>query len=89
MRLPSLSDPAQIREIYVLVTGSIAGYSLRVAIERKNSSDRISLGQIGEFKDKLDDVGMSVRDSVYISVAGEAGDARRRARDLGMKLFEL
>lgn len=89
VRLSSLSDPAQIREIDVLVTGNVAGYPVRIPIECKNYSKRISAAQIGEFKDKLDDVGLSVRDSLYISVVGFGRDARRRARDHGIKLFEL
>lgn len=89
VRRPSLSDPTQIREIDVLVTGNVAGYPVRIPIECKNYSTRISAGQIGEFKDKLDDVGLPVRDSLYISVVGFTEDARRRAGDHGIKLFEL
>jgi hypothetical protein len=89
VRLPSLSDPTQIREIDVLVTGNVAGYPIRIPIECKNYNKRITVGQIGDFKDKLDDVGLPVRDSLYISVAGFGRDARRRARDHGIKLFEL
>ncbi len=89
VRLASLSDPTQIREVDVLVMGNVAGYSVRIPIECKNYSTRITAGQIGEFKDKLDDVGLPVRDSLYISVAGFGRDARRRARDHGIKIFEL
>lgn len=89
VRVPSLSDPAQIREIDVLVTGNVAGYAVRIPIECKNYSTRITAGQIGEFKDKLDDVGLPVRDSLYISVAGFGRDSQRRTRDHGIKLFEL
>lgn len=89
VRLPSLSDPTQIREIGVLVTGNVVGYSMRIPIECKNYNKRVSAGQIGEFKDKLDDVGLPVRDSLFVSVTGFGRDARRRARDHGIKLFEL
>src|SRR5215212_3842623 len=58
VRLHPLSDPTQIREIDVLVTGNVAGYPVQVPIECKNYNKRITAGQIGEFKDKLDDVGL-------------------------------
>ena len=89
VRLHPLSDPAQIREIDVLVTGNVAGYPIHVPIECKNDGTRITVGQIGKFKDKLEDVGLPVRGSLYVSVAGFGRDARRRAREHGIKLFEL
>lgn len=89
VRLPSLSNPTQIREIDVLVTGNVAGYQIRIPIECKNYDKRISAGQIGEFKDKLDDVGLPVRGSIYVCVTGYGRDARRRAKDHGIKTLEL
>jgi hypothetical protein len=89
VRLPSLSDPAQIREIDVLLTGNVAGYTVHIPIECKNYGNRITVGQIGEFKDKLEDVGLSAQGSLYVSVTGFGRDARRRAKDHGIRLFEL
>jgi Restriction endonuclease len=88
-RLPSLSDSTQIREIDVLVTGNVAGYPVRIPIECKNYADRITAAQIGEFRDKLEDVGLPVRNSIYVCVSGFGRDARRRAEDHGIKIFEL
>src|SRR5215212_7566666 len=89
VRLPALSDPDDIREVDVLVTGNVAGYPIRIPIECKNYDKRISAGQIGEFKDKLEDVGLPVRGSIYVCVTGFGRDARRRAKDHGIKIFEL
>ena len=49
----------------------------------------ISVTKIGEFKDKLEDVGLSVTDSIYVSVSGFGRDARRRAKDHNIRLFQL
>jgi hypothetical protein len=89
VRMPSLSDPTQIREIDVLVTGNVAGYPIRIPIECKNYDTRISAGKIGEFRDKLEDVGLPVRNSIFVCVTGFGRDAKRRAADLGIKIFEL
>jgi len=87
--LPTLSDPTHIREIDVLITGNVAGHAHRIPIECKNYGNKISAGQIGEFSDKLIDVGLPVRNSLYVCVSGYTRDARRRAKDLGIKIFEL
>jgi hypothetical protein len=89
VRLPSLSDSSQIREVDVLISGTVAGYPIRIPIECKNYQKRITAGQIGEFRDKLEDVGLPVRDSIYVCVSGFGRDARRRALDHGIKLFRL
>src|SRR5262245_35836829 len=87
--LPTLSDPTQTREIDILVTGNVSGYSIRLPIECKNYSNRISAGQIDEFKGRVEDVGLSPRNAIYVCVSGYSRDAGRRARDYGIKLFTL
>jgi len=89
VRLPALSDPNDIREIDVLVTGVVAGYEIRIPIECKNYEKRISAGQIDEYKGKLEDVGLPVRGAIYVCVNGYGKDAKRRAKDHGVKAYYL
>lgn len=87
--LPSRSDGAHPREIDVLVTGSVAGHRVRIPIECKNYRKPITVAQIGEFQDKLEDVGLPVVDSIFVSVTGFDRGARRRAKDHGIVLCQL
>lgn len=87
--LPVLSDPEEKREIDVLITGNVAGYDMRIPIECKNYGPPITKDEIAIFVDKLEDVGLSVRDSIFVCISGFDRNARRRAEHYGIKLFTL
>jgi hypothetical protein len=85
--LPSLINPAQKREIDVLLTVSPVGYEMRIAIECRNLSGRIEAKDIGEFADKLNQVGIQTQGCIFVSASGYRRGAKTRARELGITLL--
>lgn len=89
VRLPAKNYARRHREIDVLLLGSFAGYPTILAIECKNFKRRINVRDIGEFKDRLDDVGLAPQQGILISVSKIGAGALSRARELGIKAFQL
>ena len=85
VKLPAKNGSGRTREVDVLLTGSVGGYTLRVAIECKNYSKRIGVEKIGEFADKLRDVGLPRENSIFVSAVGFTKDALERAADYGIR----
>ncbi|HEV2913256.1 MAG TPA: restriction endonuclease [Pyrinomonadaceae bacterium] len=85
--LPSLINPEDEREIDVLLTVNPVGYEMRIAIECKNLSRRIEAKDIGEFADKLRQVGVPTQGSVYVSASKYRRGAYTRAKELGIILL--
>lgn len=85
--LPSLINPEDEREIDVLLTVNPVGYEMRIAIECKNLSRRIEARDIGEFADKLRQVGMPTQGSIYVSASKYRRGAHTRAKELGIILL--
>ena len=85
--LPSLINPEDEREIDVLITVSPVGYEMRIAIECRNLSRRIEARDIGEFADKLRQVGIQTQGSIFVAASGYRRGAKTRARELGMILL--
>lgn len=86
---PKSSDESRRREIDVLLTSDVAGYSVRVAIQCKNYGKPITIGQIGEFRDLLEDVGIPYQYGIIVSVNGYQSGAISRAKELGIKTLVL
>jgi len=86
---PKSGDQSRKREIDVLLTGEVAGYSVRVAIQCKNYGKPITIGQIGEFRDLLEDVGIPPQYGIIVSVHGYQAGGTKRAKELGMKALVL
>jgi hypothetical protein len=85
-RLKSKLNPSHMREIDVLIQGTVAGYTRFVAIECKNLDMPVSVGKIDEFAGKLMDVGIPVQNGVYVSnERGFSRDAIDRAESLGIR----
>ena len=55
------------REIDVLITARVANYPIRIGIECKNFKKIIGVGLIGQFIDHLNDVGIPLQHSVYVT----------------------
>ncbi len=72
------------REIDILIRGTLAGIAISIPIECKNEGRPVDVQEIGVFIDKLDDVGLATRPSVFISASGFTSGALDRARDVGM-----
>jgi tetratricopeptide (TPR) repeat protein len=86
---PKSGDESRKREVDVLLTSDVAGYSVQVAIQCKNYGKPITIGQIGEFKDLLDDVGIPYQYGIIVSVHGYQSGAISRADELGIKTLVL
>lgn len=85
--LPSLINPKEKREIDVLLTVNPVGYEMRIAVECKNLARRVEAKDIGEFADKLVQVGIQTQGSVYVSASEYRRGAITRARELGIVLL--
>jgi hypothetical protein len=57
VRLPAIRSASRKREIDILISGSIAGYPMRIAIECKNYESVVDIPYIDAFIGKLQDVG--------------------------------
>ena len=86
---PLSGDETRKREIDVLLTSEVAGYLIRIAIQCKNYSKSITVGQVGEFKDLLEDVGIPYQHGIIVSINGFQSGAEKRAKELGIKTFIL
>jgi hypothetical protein len=53
VRLPTRTNPRRTREVDVLVTGRVADYPVRIAIECKNYGSKIGVSKLDEFNGKL------------------------------------
>jgi len=88
VRLPAVSSrtgKVKKREIDVLLTASIAGYPVRIAIECKNEAKRVSPEQIDAFVGKLKHVGIPPQHGIFVSVSGYSSGAVERASDAGIR----
>lgn len=89
VELPTIRDKTATREIDVLLSTEISGYPIQIAVECKNYKSPISVGKISEFLDKLKDVGLPSRPSVFVSTSGFQSGAKRRAAEEGVQLLDL
>lgn len=77
------------REIDVLLTSSVAGYPVRVAIECKNEAEPIGSPKIDAFVGKLQDVGIPTQHGIYVCTTRYTGGAITRARKAGIRTLVL
>ncbi len=89
VRLSSTQNPNRKREIDLLLTGQVVGYPVRFAFECKNYDKPANVVRIGEFADKLDDVGIAPQNSIFVSASGFTDGALDRAKQLGMQTLVL
>ena len=75
---------ARTREIDVLLSGRMAGVEIRIPIECKDYGAPVGVAKIGEFLDKLADVGLPPAPSVFVAAHGFTQDALDRAAEVGM-----
>lgn len=86
---PVHGDQTRRREIDVLLTGTVAGYPVRIAFSCKNESKKIEPGKIGEFIDELDDVGIPPQHGIFVCVNGYTRGALDRAKEKGVRTLVL
>lgn len=89
VRLASTQNPKRRREIDVLVSGQVIGYPVRFAFECKNYDKPVDVAKIGEFADKLHDVGIAPQNGIFVSASGFTAGALDRAKQSGMQTLVL
>jgi hypothetical protein len=77
------------REVDVLLTSTVADYPVRIAIACRNEATKVEVGDIGEFVDLLDDVGIPPQQGIFVSVKGFRKGALDRAKDIGIRTLVL
>ena len=90
VQLPVRGNGNRRREIDVLVTGEMLGRPMHIAFECKNYGQPIDVATIGEFRDKLEDVGIPVQHGILVATAnGFTAGARERSDQLGIRVLIL
>jgi Restriction endonuclease len=87
--LSPVSGEGKKREIDILLTCSIAGYPVQMAIECKNEKNPIDSPKIDAFVGKLQHVGIPPQYGIYVSASGYTKDAIKRAKTAGMRTLTL
>jgi hypothetical protein len=87
--LPTIDKSGGTREIDVLITSQVAGFPVRIAIECKNEVKPTGVAKIGEFVDKLNDVGLPVQLGIFVSTSRYESGAIRRAKTAGIRTLLL
>lgn len=87
--LPAKNDSSRRRQMDVLLVGNVAGYQTMLAVECKNHKRRTNIGDVGKFRDHLEDVGLAPKQGILVSASGFTSGALGRARELGMRAYEL
>lgn len=83
--LPVVGQSSRKSEIDVLLTTSLAGYPIRIAIECKNERMPIGSPKINAFIGKLIDVGSPLQHGIYVSASGYTSGAIERAKEAGIR----
>ncbi len=89
VRLPTRANSRRKREIDILLTGSFAGYRIRMAVECKNEAGPIGAERIDAFVGKLLNVGIPPELGIYVSASGYTSGAVERANQAGIKPLVL
>jgi hypothetical protein len=87
VRLPAKHNDKRSRQIDVLLLGHFAGYPTVHAIECKNHTRPVNVGDIGQFRDHLDDVGLSPQQGILVSASGIGSGAMDRAQEHGIRVY--
>jgi hypothetical protein len=87
--LPPVHGKGRKREIDVLITGNLANYPIQIAIECKDEAKAIGSPRIDAFVGKLQYLGISARQSIYVSAHGYTTGAIERAEEAGIRLLTL
>jgi restriction endonuclease len=78
--LPITSYPSESkREFDVVITTTVAGCAVRIAISCKNEKAKVGTKTVSDFIDALGQVGISTNQSIIVSVAGFTKDALESA----------
>ena len=89
VRLPAVDGSGRVREIDVLISGSLTGYPVQIAIECKNYGQTIEVETIDSFVGKLDDIGIPRQHGIIVTVKGFSSGALKRAATAGIRPLVL
>lgn len=85
-KLPVLrSKTKRKREIDVLITSSIAGYKVQIALGCKNEATALKTSAIDNFVGILNDVGIPIQQGILVSANGYTRDAQDAADAHGLR----
>jgi hypothetical protein len=76
VRLPAKHGGKRSRQIDVLLEGDFAGYPTMFAVECKNFKRPVDVGDIGRFRDLLEDVGLYPNQGILVSASGIGSGAK-------------
>lgn len=88
VRMPVPDSSDRVREIDVLVSGSLAGFPIRLPIECKNYGRIIDAPDIDQFVGKLNDLRLPSQ-GIYVSANGFSSGAIERAGKSNIKLLQF
>ena len=86
---PARGSGRRAREIDVLVSRSIAGNTIRYAIECKNERKPIEAPAIDAFAGKLHYLGFDTSQGIFVSRSRFTKGALERAEDAGIRLYQV
>lgn len=89
VHIPVPGEEGETREIDVLLSGQLADYRARVAIECKNEARPIGEPYIDTFIGKLQDLDIPRQMGIYVAVNGFTKKALRRAQKAGIRTLVL
>jgi hypothetical protein len=89
VRLPAVDRADRVREVDVLISGSLTGYPVRIAIECKNYGQTVDVETIDAFVGKLDDIGIPRQHGIIVTVKGFSSGALKRASTAGIRPLVL
>jgi len=87
--LPPITGTGRRREIDVLIEGTVSGYPIRIPIECKNEKQVAGAEDLDAFVGKLQYVGLSPQQAVFVSVKGYTKGAIARAKAAGIRTLIL
>jgi hypothetical protein len=87
--LPTLDGSKRTREIDVLMTSQVAGFSIKMALECKNENETTGVEKVDEFIGKLQDVGIPPQLGIFVSASRFTSGAIKRAKSVGIRTLLL
>lgn len=87
--LNTVDGTNRTREIDILISTTVVGYPVHIAVECKNEKEPIGVEKIDAFVGKLKDVGIPTSYGVFVSASGYTKGAISRAKDAEIEALIL
>jgi hypothetical protein len=89
VRLPAQRNSKRKRQIDVLLSTEVIGIPINIAFECKNENRPVSVDEVGDFIDRLTDVGIPTQHGIMISASSFQRGAIERATEVGIQTLRL